>query len=70
MWNDYVDQLCKKLNAKISVLSRTKFYVSHDSLVNIYRSTIQPNIDYCITAWGYTSNSSTDKVQRMQNRAA
>ena len=70
MWNDYVDQLCKKLNAKISVLSRTKCYVTRDSLVNIYRSTIQPNIDYCITAWGYTSNYNIDKVQRMQNRAA
>ena len=70
MWNDYVEKLCKKLNAKISVLSRTKHYVTHDSLLDIYRSTIQPNIDYCITAWGYTSNCNIDKVQHMQNRAA
>ena len=31
---------------------------------------IQPNIDYAISIWGYTSRQNLNKIQRLQNRAA
>ena len=35
-----------------------------------YTSIIQPNIDYAISIWGYTTAHNINKVQRLQNRAA
>ncbi len=34
----------------------------------IYKTVIQPHIDYCITVWGYVPDIYLDKVQRIQNR--
>ncbi len=39
-------------------------------LEQVYKTIIQPNIDYCITVWGYTPNVHINKVKRLQNKAA
>ena len=52
------------------MLSRLRCFLPHDSLVQLYKSYIQPKIDYAITVWGYSSETNIGKVQRMQNRAA
>ena len=39
------------------------------SLIEIYKTTIQPKIDYAITIWGYSSEENVNKIQRLQNRA-
>ena len=36
----------------------------------IYKTTIQSQIDYCLTLWGFSANKYIDEVQRFQNRAA
>ena len=69
-WNKYINSLCSQLCSKIWVLSRLRKFLSYDVLVQIFKSYIQPKIDYAITVWGYTSESNMNKIQRMQNRAA
>ena len=54
----------------VLTLSRLRTTLPYDSLIQIYKSLIQPKIDYAITVWGHTSESNLEKVQRMQNRAA
>ena len=39
------------------------------SLIEIYKSIVQPKIDYAITLWGYSTDINVNKIQRMQNRA-
>ena len=69
-WGDYVDSLSKQLSKKVWMLSRLRCFLPHQSLVQLYKSYIQPKIDYAITVWGYSSDTNICKIQRMQNRAA
>ena len=68
-FSKYVNSLCNQLCAKIWFLSRLRKFLPFESLVQIYKSYIQPKIDYAITVWGYSNESNMDKIQRMQNRA-
>ena len=33
-------------------------------------ATVQSHIDYCLTAWGYSSNANCKLLQSLQNQAA
>ena len=68
-WNKYVNSLCNQLSSKVWFLSRLRKFLPFESLVQIYKSYIQPKIDYAITVWGYCNESNMNKIQRMQNRA-
>jgi len=69
-WNHQIDQLSKELNSKIWNLSRLRSFLPFNTLLDIYKSLIQPKIDYAITIWGYTNEYNLERIQRLQNRAA
>ena len=52
------------------MLRKLKHLLPVHCVETIYKSTVQPHIDYCLPVWGYTSNCNMYKIQRMQNRAA
>ncbi len=52
------------------MLRRIKQRVPQLFLSVVYQTTIQPHIDYCITAWGYSLDIYINKIQVLQNRAA
>ena len=37
-------------------------------MIKIYKTVLQPHIDYCITVWGYAPNYQIKRVQRLQNK--
>jgi hypothetical protein len=69
-WSSHIDNLCKDLNSKVWSLSRAKSFVPRQVLLDMYKSLIQPKIDYAITVWGYTTDQNLDRIQLLQNRAA
>ncbi len=69
-WAKHIDKLCTKLSQKVAILGRIKSKVPKVMLERVYKTIIQPNIDYCITVWGYATNVHISKVQSLQNRAA
>ena len=40
------------------------------TLVTIYKSLILPNLDYCSAVWGCIGNGLSQKLEKLQNRAA
>ena len=52
------------------VLRRLRNVFPRELLVKIYKSYIQPKIDYGLTIWGCTTDLNLNKVQRIQNFAA
>ena len=60
----------KKLVFTVSRLSRLKNVLAMHILIYIYQSIVQPQVDYAITIWGFTSKLNISEVQRLQNRAA
>ena len=56
IWNEKVDDMCKKLVFMVSRLRRLKSVLEPRILMYIYNSIIQQRIDYAICAWGFTTN--------------
>jgi len=67
-WDAHINALCKELNGMVWILTRLRQFLSHDCLMHIYQSLVQPKLDYGITIWGYGSEKNIGRVQRMQNR--
>ena len=69
-WHYQIDRLSKDLNAKIWNLSHLRSFLPIDVLLDLYKSLIQPKIDYAITIWGYTNEVNLERIQHLQNRVA
>ncbi len=68
-WARYICNLSSKLSQKLGVL-KGEDKVPKEMLNNVYKTIIQPHIDYCITVWGYVPYVHIDNIQRIQCRAA
>ena len=60
----------KKISSGIGPLKRLKPFASLDTAKKIYHSLIQPHFYYCCTVWDGINNQLTEKLQKLQNRAA
>ena len=69
-WSDHISHLCSTISPKIGLLGRLKHLLPPECVKLVYKSIIQPHIDYCITVWGFADNKYINKVQSLQNRAA
>ena len=49
---------------------RVKPFVPQSTLLSIYNSLVQPHFDYCSLVWGNSGKTSSNKLQKLQNRAA
>ena len=65
-----VRELCKKVTSAIGSLRRIRPLISHSTAVLVYNSLIQPHFDYCSLVWDGLSDQLSDKLQKLQNRAA
>ena len=69
-WSKHVDEICNKASSAIGTLKYVRPFIPTDVAVQIYNALILPHFDYCIPVWdcmrGYLSN----KLQKLQNRAA
>ena len=69
-WSNHVNDLCKKVTSAIGALRRIRPLISQSTAVLIYNSLIQPHFDYCSLVWDSFSDQLSDKLQKLQNRAA
>ena len=60
-----------KLLAKVlAALRRLREICPQSTLVTIYKSLILPRFDYCSAFWGCIGNGLSQKLEKLQNRAA
>jgi hypothetical protein len=52
------------------MLRRLSSFLPHQLLSQIYKTYIQPSLEYGSTVWGNTSKRNLNKLQRLQNYAA
>ena len=69
-WSKHVDEICKKASSAINALKRVRPFISTDVAVQIYNALILPHFDYCSPVWDCMSGYLSDKLQKLQNRAA
>ena len=54
----------------IGVIKRVKPFVPQSTLLNKYNSLVQSHFNYCSLVWGNCSKTLSNKLQKLQNRAA
>ena len=69
-WSNYINEVCKKVSSAIGALKRIRPFVSHSTAIQTYNALIQPHLDYYSPVWDGLSNQLSDKLQKLQNRAA
>ena len=69
-WKTHIEKISKKISSGIGALKRLRPYISQDTALRIYKSLIAPHFDYCSGVWYGISKTLSDKLQKLQNRAA
>ena len=69
-WDFHVQRLCQNMYYHLSLLRRLCPIFPKDLLLQVYKTYIQPRLDYGITLYACSTQKNIDLVQRGQNHAA
>ena len=69
-WRPHINATSKKISAGLAILKRVSPTISFDTRMNMYNALVAPYFDYCSTVWGNIGKGLSDKIQKLQNRAA
>ena len=64
------DEICKKVSSAIGALKQVWSFIWKETAIQIYNALIMPHFDYCSPIWDCLSGYLSDKLQKLQNRAA
>jgi len=62
-WDAHIDQLIKKCNSYVFLLSRIKAFLSRRNRILFY---ILSHLDFCCIIWGNCSSTLEDKLVKFQ----
>ena len=69
-WHSHIDELRKKIACAIGAIKRVKSFMPRSTLLNAYNSLVQSHFDYYSQVWGICGKPLSNKLQKLQNRAA
>jgi len=69
-WSKHVDKISKKVSSAIGALKRARPFILTDVAIQINNALIIPHFDYCSPVWNGMRGCLSDKLQKLQNRAA
>jgi len=69
-WSNHIDHLAKEISSGLASLKQIRLFVPPETLVVIYKSLILPLFDYCDVVWAGVNKGLSDRLDRLQNRAA
>ena len=68
-WKQHIDFIAAKLSRTIGLLSKLRYYLPTSTLLNIYRSLVEPYLTYGISAWGQANMTTLNTLLKLQKRA-
>ena len=69
-WAKHIEEISKKISSVIGALKRIRPFISESTALQIYQALILPHFDYCSPFWDELRVTLSDKLQKLQNRAA
>lgn len=69
-WSAHIQELVKKVSSAISILKRSRPYITKQTAIQVYDALILPHLDYCSEVWDGLGVTLIDRLQKLQNRAA
>ena len=68
-WGTHFDTQCKLIESRIARLQRLNIYLPVHAR-KVFSSYILPLLDFCSTVWGSSSQINSEKLIKLQKRAA
>ena len=69
-WKEHISYISSKVSRNIGILKRVRECVTKETLLIMYRTSIETYFRYCNTTWGNCGTTLLKKLQTFQNRAA
>ena len=69
-WKEHIHAVSKKVASSIGALKRIRPFISMHTAIKIYKGLIEPHFDYCSVVWDGSSQQLSEKLQKLQKRAA
>ena len=69
-WTKHIEEISKKISSVIGALKRIRTLISESTALQIYQALIFPHFDYRSPVWDERSVTLSDKLYKLQNRAA
>ena len=67
-WKDHANYITNKVSKASYIISKIRHYVDLPILKMIYYSLVHPHLNYCLTAWGGTCNTTLKPLITVQKR--
>jgi len=61
-WKSHIDNLCERIRPMVGALYRCSKFLPKKVLILIYNALVNSKLNYCIEAWGKTSDSNLNKL--------
>ena len=68
-WKSQVTYIVKKINGSIGIISKLRYYLNGNTLINLYNALIYPFLIYGIIIWGNTYPTTTHSLLVLQKKA-
>ena len=69
-WTKHIEFIAGKISSGIGAIKKAKEFVDRNTLVLIYNALVQPHFDYCCEVWDVLGKTLSDRLQKLQDRAA
>ena len=69
-WSMHIEKIAKKNASGIGAIKRCRPFVNRTTLESVFNALVQPYFNYCSEVWGHCNKSLSNKLQKLQNRAA
>ena len=69
-WECHIQNICKKIASALGAIKRIRHLIPFNILINVYDALVQPHFNYCSVVWGNCGSGLSEKLQKLQNRAA
>ena len=67
-WGSYIISIAKTASKKIGALIRSIKFLSPEVVLNLYKSTIRPSIEYCCHVWAGARSCYLELLDKLQKR--
>ena len=69
-WKCHIDDITKTVSSGIGALKRMRDFISDETAIQVYKSLVEPYFSYCAPVWDGLGKKLSEKLQKLQNRAA
>ena len=69
-WSNHIDYIANKISTGIAGLKQIRPFVLTEVLINIFKSLVLPDFDYCDVVWAGLNKGLSDRIDKLYNRAA